>query len=82
MVKRSSTHTQLTFKAIVQDNDNWDRYQSVYADRVTAHQIVEVEKMLNCGNSKNGFATYICLKCGVTARVCFKDSESLILSWV
>lgn len=71
MVKRSPTQPQLTFKAIVQDKDNWDRYQSVYVDRVTAHQIVEVEKMLNCGNSKNGFATYICLKCGETARVCF-----------
>ena len=71
MVKRSPTQSQLTFKAIVQDKDNWSRYQSVYADRVTAHQIAEVEKMLNCGTSKNGFATYICLKCGETVRVCF-----------
>lgn len=71
MVKRSPTQPQLTFKAIVQDKENWSRYQSVYADRVTAHQIAEVEKMLNCGNPQNGFATYICLKCGETARVCF-----------
>jgi len=71
MVKRSPIQSQLTFKSIVLDKDNWSRYQSVYADRVTAHQITEVEKMLNCGNSKNGFASYICLKCGATARVCF-----------
>lgn len=71
MIKRSPTLPQLTFKAIVQDKDNWSRYQSVYADRVTAHQIVEVEKMLNCGSPKNGFATYSCLRCGETAQVCF-----------
>ena len=71
MVQRNTTQAHLTFKAIVQDKDNWMRYQTVYADRVSAHQIAEVEKMLNCGNPKNGFATYICLKCGETARVCF-----------
>ena len=62
---------QLTFKAIVQDKDNWDSYQREYKDRVTLHQIAEVEKMLNCGNPKNGFATYICLDCGERKRVGF-----------
>ena len=71
MFKQSPTQPHLTFKAIVQDKDNWSRYQKVYADRLTTHQIAEVEKMLNCGNSKNGFATYICLKCGETTQVCF-----------
>ncbi len=71
MVKRYPTQPQLTFKAIVQDKDNWDRYQKEYKDRVTAHQIAEVEKMLTCGNRENGFATYICLHCGERKQVGF-----------
>jgi hypothetical protein len=43
----------------------------MYADKVSAHQIAEVEKMLGCGEPENGFATYICLKCGATQVVCF-----------
>jgi hypothetical protein len=60
-----------TFKAIVSDGDNWTRYQRMYAGRISAHQITEVEKMLACGDPQNGFATYICLKCGTTKVVCF-----------
>jgi len=71
MVKRYPTQAKLTFKAIVQDKDNWVRYQSVYSEQVTSHQIAEVEKMLKCGTPENGFATYICLHCGERERVCF-----------
>ena len=60
-----------TFKTIVNDGANWVRYQEQYAGRVSAHQIAEVEKMLRCGQPENGYATYICLKCGETKRVCF-----------
>jgi hypothetical protein len=71
---------ELTFKSIVQDKDNWSRYQSLYADRVTAHQIAEVEKMLGCGNPENGYATYICLHCGETKRVCFSCKSRVCAS--
>jgi hypothetical protein len=60
-----------TFKRIVQDGDNWARYQEAYGEQVTAHQIGEVEKMLGCRDEKNGFATYMCLECGETERVPF-----------
>ena len=60
-----------TFKAIVKDEENWDRYQEAYKGKVTAHQIAEVEKMLGCGEASNGYARYICLECGETKKVCF-----------
>jgi hypothetical protein len=60
-----------TFKAIVKDKDNWARYQQDYAGQVRADQVAEIEKMLGCGEATSGFATYICLHCGDTLRVCF-----------
>lgn len=60
-----------TFKAIVSHKDNWQRYQEVYAGRVTAHQIAGVEKMLRCGDARYGFMTYVCLSCGEEKRVAF-----------
>jgi hypothetical protein len=71
MDKRQQLNSQWTFKAIVKDKDNWAAYQTAYADQVTPHQIAEVEKMLGCGDPANGYATYICLKCGETKQVCF-----------
>jgi hypothetical protein len=60
-----------TFRAIVSDGDNWARYQQAYAGQVSTHQLAEMEKMLGCGDPAHGFATYICLNCGETVRVCF-----------
>ena len=62
---------QITFRAIVNDKDNWQRYQVAYAGQVTAHQIAEVEKMLRCGDPTYGYATYMCGNCGETKRVAF-----------
>ena len=62
---------EITFKTIVRDGENWERYQERYQGQVTAHQIAEVEKMLGCGNPENGYATYICLDCGEEKRVAF-----------
>jgi len=59
------------FKEIVEDGDNWARYQESYAGEVTEDQRSEVEKMLGCGDESNGFATYICLDCGASKRVGF-----------
>jgi Putative transposase/Transposase zinc-binding domain len=60
-----------TFKRIIQDGDNWERYKTVYAGRVSVDQIAEVEKMLGCRDPQNGFATHICLECGGTVQVPF-----------
>lgn len=76
----SQTNKTLTFKAIVNDRDNWQRYQQQYASRVSAHQIAEVEKMLWCGTAKNGYATYICLNCGETKSVCFSCKSRVCTS--
>lgn len=61
----------LSFKDIVQDKDNWERYQVAYQGQATSHQRAEVEKMLGCGDPANGYATYICLTCGDQIQVCF-----------
>jgi len=70
MAKRNKSK-QWTFKKIVQDSDNWERYQQEYAGQVTEHQVAEVEKMLGCREEENGFATYICMHCGEQVRVPF-----------
>jgi len=80
MSRIDTAQAQLTFKSILRDKDNWKRYQRVYADQVSAHQIAEVEKMLGCGDQKNGFSTYICLHCGETERVCFSCKSRVCAS--
>ncbi len=62
---------KLSVKGIIKDKDNWERYQQEYADEVTEHQISEVERMLGCGDERNGFASYKCLDCGEKRNVPF-----------
>lgn len=71
MKKETKQKRKLSFKKIVKDKDNWERYQAVYTEHVTADQIAEVEKMLGCGELKNGYSTYICLDCGEQLKVPF-----------
>jgi len=71
MNKRTAPTKAWTVKDIVSDGDNWTRYQQTYAGQISAHQVAEVEKMLACGDPAHGYATYICLNCGETVRVCF-----------
>ena len=63
--------SEWTFKSIVKDGDNWEKYLKAYEGEVTEDQIREVEKMLLCGDPSHGFATYICLDCGEEKRVLF-----------
>lgn len=65
------TSSGWTFKAIVDDGDNWAECQRQYKGQLSEHQIAEVEKMLKCGKAENGYATYICVECGERKRVCF-----------
>jgi hypothetical protein len=71
---------QVSFKQIVQDQDNWMKYQQVYADQVSADQIAEVEKMLGCGDPSNGFSTYICLNGGEQLKVAFSGKSRVCSS--
>lgn len=71
MNEQNETAKHWTFKAIVEDGDNWARYQEEYEGQVSPEQLAEMEKMLGCGDPAKGFATYICLNCGETKRVCF-----------
>ncbi len=70
----------ITFKEIVSDGDNWQRYQVAYQEQVTPHQVAEVEKMLHFGDPVFGFATYICLNCGETRRVTFSCKSRICSS--
>jgi len=72
--------TNWTFKDIVKADDNWGKYQREYETQVTADQIKEVEKMLNCGDPSQGFASYMCLDCGKEKRVAFSCKSRLCSS--
>lgn len=69
-----------TFKTIVEDGSNWERYQRAYGDQVTEEQVEEVEKMLGCGDARQGFATYVCLDCGEEKRVSFSCKSRICSS--
>lgn len=69
-----------TFKTIVEADDNWLNYQNKYRNQVTADQIKEVEKMLDCGEPHKGFATYICLDCGTEKRIAFSCKSRICSS--
>jgi len=53
------TQKEISFKFIIQADDNWQGYKENYQDELREVQIEEVEKMLSCGDSKNGFATFV-----------------------
>jgi hypothetical protein len=53
----------LTFKMILELNNNWDEYVKKY--KVRDVEKYEVEKMLSCRNpEKIGYTTYLCSDCG------------------
>ena len=55
----------LTFKMILELNNNWEEYQKKYKTRDVEKE--EVEKMLCCMNpEKMGYSTYMCEECGET----------------
>ena len=76
----SKNEIEVTFKSIVKDGDNWEKYQEEYEGEVTEDQIREVEKMLVCGDASHGFATYICLDCGEEKRVSFSCKSRICSS--
>ena len=54
----------LTFKLILNLNNNWDEYKKSGRYPVRDVEIKEVEKMLGCMDPENGYSIYICSECG------------------
>lgn len=71
------TNQQLSFKYILTADNNWSLFKSIYQKELRPDIIQEVEKMLNCCNPKNGFATYICPNCGQTITVPFSCKSKI-----
>lgn len=63
--------SKITFEYILQTAHNWEQFKSKYGSQLRPTIIKEVEKMLNCGNRKGGFATFICSYCGETKTIPF-----------
>ena len=54
----------LTFKLILDLNNNWEEYKKNKKYRVRDVEIKEVEKMLGCMDVEKGYTSYICQACG------------------
>jgi len=54
----------LTFKLILDLNNNWEEYKKNKKYRVRDVEIKEVEKMLGCMDVEKGYTSYICQSCG------------------
>lgn len=75
--QQEKTQKELSFKFILQADDNWQRYNKKYKDELREVEIEEVEKMLSCGDFKNGFATFVCLNDGEMKKVPFSCKSRL-----
>jgi predicted RNA-binding Zn-ribbon protein involved in translation (DUF1610 family) len=54
----------LTFKLILDLNNNWEEYKKNDKYKVRDVEIKEVEKMLGCIDIEKGYTSYICQACG------------------
>ena len=54
----------LSFKLILNLNDNWEEYKKNDKYEVSDVEIKEVEKMLGCMDVEKGYTSYICEACG------------------
>lgn len=54
----------LTFKLILDLNNNWEEYKKNEKYKVRDVEIKEVEKMLGCMDVEKGYTSYICQACG------------------
>ena len=54
----------LSFKLMLNLNDNWEEYKKNDKYKVRDVEIKEVEKMLGCMDIEKGYTSYICQSCG------------------
>lgn len=59
----------LTFKLILNLNDNWELYKKNNKYKIREVEIREVEKMLSCMDPKKGYSVYMCVNCGKTKKL-------------
>ena len=59
-VTKTIAAAMLTFKLILNLNNNWDEYKKNGRYPVRDVEIKEVEKMLVCMDPENGYSIYIC----------------------
>jgi hypothetical protein len=72
-----SDSQEITFEYILRADNNWKQFKSLYGNQLRPVIIDEVEKMLKCCTSQNGFATYICLYCGETKTIPFSCKSKI-----
>jgi hypothetical protein len=63
-INKNVESDMLTFKLILNLNDNWEEYKKNGKYEVRDVEIKEVEKMLGCMDVKKGYTSYICEACG------------------
>jgi len=52
--------------------DNWAEFKVIHPGKIRKVVIEEVEKMMKCGDIKNGYLEYSCNKCGEVKKVGFR----------
>jgi hypothetical protein len=83
---------KITIKQIFDDNfeEFWEKNKNKYPENMREHMLIEVMKMMGCGNVALGFVAYICMKCldifkiGFTckSRFCVKCGKKYVSDWV
>ena len=59
----------LTFKLILELNNNWEEYKQNQPYTLRQAEIKEVEKMLMCMDPDQGYSVYMCEECGNTKTI-------------
>lgn len=65
---------------IFSDNSNWERYIESEYYKVREVEMKEVNKMLGCGDSKNGYMVYRCPECSEYKTIAFRCKSRLCTS--
>lgn len=74
----SPNYNKNVFKQIFMDW--WGKFREMDAEYQTENYDTVIEKMLGCGDPKNGFVSYRCLQCGEVKKVPFSCKGSFCLS--
>ena len=66
---KKDIRTKVKIKKIFLHNDNWKHFKTDYLPRKVPKEMIgniveQVEKMLGCGDPRNGYSLYRCVDCG------------------
>jgi len=92
---RKDTRTKIKIKEILLDNNNWEHFKiDVLPTKVPQDMLSDVieavEKMLGCGDPRNGYTLYKCVDCGeehivgfsCKSRFCPSCGKRYVDNWV